>query len=68
MELDKIFIKKWDNDNKMKITFKQGNGSLIEIEYKKDSIHKTEMDELSKLLSNKKLDSLMREFLKGKGF
>ena len=65
---DEIFFKKWDDENTMKITFKYGNGSLIEINYKKDSPYKEEMDKLSKLFSNKRLDSLMREVLKSKEF
>ena len=68
MESDRIFTKKWDDENKMKITFTRGNGSLIQIERKKETVHEKEMDELSKIFSNRRLDSLAEQFLKDKGF
>lgn len=65
---DKIFLKEWDSENKMRINFIRGNGSLIKIEMKKNSPYETEMDELSKMLSNRRLDDLMLQVLKDKGF
>ncbi|MDE0119892.1 MAG: hypothetical protein OXM55_07800 [Bdellovibrionales bacterium] len=65
---DKTFVKEWDSENKMKINFIKGNGSLITIEMKKNTPYEKEMDELSKMFSNRRLDSLVLQVLKDKGF
>ena len=68
MEYDGVFIKKWPDGSDMKISFVKWNGSIININLEKSSTYEGEMDEVSKIFYNRRLDPLARELLKDKGF
>lgn len=68
MIFDGIFLKTFSDESKIKISFVVNNGPLIDIYLKKDTPHRDEIDELSKIFYGKILDIMTRELLKEKGF